>query len=74
MKFTFRPPKLKITKTGVHLVKPSVSVGSKDVRLNISSKGVSVSAGEPGAAYNTRQGLTINPLALLRRLVKGKKK
>jgi hypothetical protein len=38
------------------------------VRLNVSRSGPSISAGVPGANFNTRRGCLISPVTLARRL------
>jgi hypothetical protein len=38
------------------------------VRLNVSRSGPSISAGVPGATFNTRRGCLFSPFTLARRL------
>ena len=46
-------------------MKPSARVGGKNVGVNVSSKGVSTSAGVRGATYNTRRGCLLSPFTWL---------
>jgi len=61
----FRPPRIRISAKGVKIVKPSARVGGKNVGVNVSSKGVSTSAGVRGATYNTRRGCLLSPFTWL---------
>lgn len=59
--FNIRPPKIRISGKGIHLVKPSVSVGGKGLRMNLGRRGPSVTVGSRGASYNTRRGCLLSP-------------
>ena len=66
MKFKFRKPRLRISKSG----KPSlsgggVSFGGKGGRVNLSKSGLSATVGGKGASYNTKRGWNCGFVALL---------
>ncbi len=57
--FRFRAPKIKITRKGLKVTKPSARIGGK-VGVNVSSKGVSGSAQTKVGTYNTKSGFTFS--------------
>ena len=61
--FTMRKPRLRISPTGIRITKPSVRIG-RQVGLNISSRGMSVSARTPMGTINSRSGCSC-PLFVL---------
>ena len=61
----FHPPRLRIFTHGIHWVRPSVSMGGKGIRVNVSSQGPSVTVGGPDIRVNTRRGCLFSPLAWL---------
>lgn len=66
-----RGPQIRLTKNGVRVTRPTISVGTKAVRVNLGSRsGPSLTTGAPGLSYNTRRGCIISPFTLLGNLFK----
>jgi len=63
-----RWPTLRLGRRGLRTVAPSATLGNGPVRLNVSRSGPSISAGVPGATFNTRRGCFFSPFTLARRL------
>jgi len=64
-----RWPTIRLGRRGLRTVGPSATLGAGGpVRLNVSRSGPSISAGVPGANFNTRRGCLISPVTLARRL------
>lgn len=53
-----RKPRIRISRKGVKIVKPSARIGGK-TGVNVSRRGVSASARIPGATVSTRTGVTL---------------
>ena len=64
-----RWPTIRLGRRGLRTVGPSATLGAGGpVRLNVSRSGPSISAGVPGATFNTRRGCLFSPFTLARRL------
>lgn len=57
--FKFRGPKLRLTKKGFKLTKPSARIGGK-VGVNLSSQGASGSVQTKAGTFNTKRGFTFS--------------
>jgi len=60
-----RGPQIRLTSRGIRVTKPSISIGTKTARVNLSGSGPSISVGGRGATYNTRRGCILSPFTLL---------
>lgn len=61
--FSFRKPKLRITKKGkLSISGGGIRIGGKGGGINLSRKGVSGTIGSPVGSYNTRRGFTARGL------------
>lgn len=56
--FSFRKPRVRITKKGLRVQGPSARVGSRKAGVNVSKSGMSVSGGTERARYSSRRGLS----------------
>lgn len=63
--FSVRSPRIRLTSRGIRVTRPSVSIGGKGARINISSRGISEAVSTSSVSYNTRRGLMVNVFAWL---------